>query len=93
MLPAFDALVTDYSSVAYDFSLIGAPIVYLAPDVETYAKTRGLYEAYRDFSGGRHVATWQHVLALLDERRVRRCERGEPLVPARRGRGCSSPNR
>lgn len=68
LLPAFDALVTDYSSIAYDFSLVGAPIVFLAPDVEAYAKTRGLYEAYRDFSGGRHVATWPHVLAVLEER-------------------------
>jgi CDP-glycerol glycerophosphotransferase (TagB/SpsB family) len=68
VLPAFDALVTDYSSIAYDYSLVGAPIVFLAPDVEAYAKARGLYEAYRDFSGGRHVTSWQHVLSVLDER-------------------------
>jgi CDP-glycerol glycerophosphotransferase (TagB/SpsB family) len=68
LLPAFDALVTDYSSIAYDFSLVGAPIVFLAPDVEAYAKARGLYEAYRDFSGGRHVTSWAHVLTVLDER-------------------------
>ncbi|HEV7741767.1 MAG TPA: CDP-glycerol glycerophosphotransferase family protein, partial [Pseudolysinimonas sp.] len=68
LLPAFDALVTDYSSIAYDFALVGAPIVFLAPDVETYAKSRGLYEAYRDFSGGRHVTSWRHALTLLDER-------------------------
>jgi len=68
LLPAFDALVTDYSSIAYDFSLVGAPIVFLAPDVESYAKSRGLYESYRDFSGGRHVTSWQHVLSMLDDR-------------------------
>ncbi|HWM32931.1 MAG TPA: CDP-glycerol glycerophosphotransferase family protein [Pseudolysinimonas sp.] len=68
VLPAFDALITDYSSIAYDFALTGAPIVFLAPDVEAYAKARGLYEAYRDFSGGRHVTSWSHVLTVLDER-------------------------
>jgi CDP-glycerol glycerophosphotransferase (TagB/SpsB family) len=68
VLPAFDALITDYSSIAYDFALTGGPIVFLAPDVEAYAKTRGLYEAYRDFSGGRHVTSWSHVLTVLDER-------------------------
>ena len=68
LLPAFDALITDYSSIAYDFSLVGAPIVFLAPDVEAYARARGLYESYRDFSGGRHVTRWQHVLTVLEER-------------------------
>lgn len=68
LLPAFDALITDYSSIAYDFSLVGAPIVFLAADVEAYARARGLYESYRDFSGGRHVTSWGHVLTVLDER-------------------------
>ncbi|MEO8262309.1 MAG: CDP-glycerol glycerophosphotransferase family protein, partial [Pseudolysinimonas sp.] len=68
LLPAFDALVTDYSSIAYDFSLVGAPIVFLAPDVEAYARARGLYESYRDFSGGRHVTRWPHALSVLEER-------------------------
>lgn len=68
VLPAFDGLVTDYSSIAYDFALTGGAIVFLAPDVEAYAKARGLYEAYRDFSGGRHVISWAHVLTVLGER-------------------------
>jgi len=67
-LAGVDALVTDYSSIAYDFSLVGAPIVFLAPDVESYAKSRGLYEPYRAFSGGRHVTSWEHALAILEDR-------------------------
>lgn len=68
LLGGFDALITDYSSIAFDFALTGGPIVYLAPDVESYAKTRGLYEPYRAFSGGRHVTTWEHALDVLAER-------------------------
>lgn len=67
-LGGFDALITDYSSIAFDYALVGGPIVFLAPDVEAYAKSRGLYESYRAFSGGRHVITWEHALAVLDER-------------------------
>ncbi|CAN5172998.1 hypothetical protein BH11ACT3_BH11ACT3_01770 [soil metagenome] len=67
-LPAIDALITDYSSMAFDYSLVGGPIVFLAPDVEAYAKSRGLYEPYRDFSGGRNVTSWEHALGVLDER-------------------------
>ncbi|WP_368737113.1 CDP-glycerol glycerophosphotransferase family protein, partial [Klebsiella pneumoniae] len=42
VLPAIDLLITDYSSIAYDFALTGRPIAYLAPDVERYVATRGL---------------------------------------------------
>jgi CDP-glycerol glycerophosphotransferase (TagB/SpsB family) len=65
-LPAVDALVTDYSSIAYDFSLVGHPIVFLAPDLEHYAKGRGLYLAYRAFAGGQQVGSWSDALARLD---------------------------
>ena len=67
-LAGFDALITDYSSIAFDYALVGGPIVFLAPDVESYAKTRGLYEPYRTFSGGRHVTSWEHALSILDDR-------------------------
>ena len=66
-LPAVDALVTDYSSIAFDYSLVGGPIVFLAPDVEHYAKSRGLYSPYRAFTGGRQVGSWAHVLWALDD--------------------------
>ncbi len=66
-LPAVDALITDYSSIAYDYSLVGGPIVFLAPDIEHYAKTHGLYLPYRAFTGGRQVSTWAHVLWALDD--------------------------
>jgi CDP-glycerol glycerophosphotransferase (TagB/SpsB family) len=67
-LNGFDALITDYSSIAFDYALVGGPIVFLSPDIESYAKTRGLYEPYRTFSGGRHVTTWEHALAVLGDR-------------------------
>jgi CDP-glycerol glycerophosphotransferase (TagB/SpsB family) len=66
-LPAIDALVTDYSSIAYDYSLVGGPIVFLAPDIEHYATSRGLYLPYRAFTGGRQVTNWRHVLGVLDD--------------------------
>lgn len=66
LLPAMDALVTDYSSIAYDYSLVGGPIVYLAPDVAAYSRSRGLYRPYGEFSGGTEVASWPEVLNRLD---------------------------
>lgn len=65
ILPAVDILITDYSSIAFDFALTGRPIVFFAPDAGNYARTRGLYEPYRRFSGGNDVTSWDEVIALL----------------------------
>ncbi len=65
-LPAIESLVTDYSSIAYDYSLVGGRVVFFAPDVELYAQSRGLYQNYREVTGGAYVTTWANVLDRLD---------------------------
>jgi len=66
VLPAVDLLITDYSSIAFDFALLGRPIVFLAPDVVAYTASRGLYVGYGTFSGGTEAASWAELLDLLD---------------------------
>ena len=41
-----DLLVTDYSSAIYEFSLLGRPICFLAPDHAAYEGERGFYFDY-----------------------------------------------
>lgn len=65
VLPAVDILITDFSSTAFDFALLGRPIVFLAPDAQYYARTRGLYEPYEKFSGASEADSWDAVLDLL----------------------------
>ena len=64
-LPAVDMLITDYSSIAYDFALTGRPIVFLAPDVESYSASRGLYVPYAAFSGGSETVSWGETVDLI----------------------------
>lgn len=66
ILSAMDVLVTDYSSVALDYSLGGGRIVWFAPDRADYEASRGLYEDY-DLTTGGHVASWGEVVGLLRE--------------------------
>jgi CDP-glycerol glycerophosphotransferase (TagB/SpsB family) len=66
VLSAVDLLITDYSSIAFDFALTGRPIVFLAPDVASYSASRGLYADYATFSGGTETASWTELLGLID---------------------------
>ncbi|WP_166984974.1 CDP-glycerol glycerophosphotransferase family protein [Canibacter zhoujuaniae] len=66
-LGQFAAVVTDYSSVALDFSLTERPIVWFAPDVARYSKTRGLYEPFSVTTDGRFVTSWEACTAALQQ--------------------------
>jgi CDP-glycerol glycerophosphotransferase len=68
LLPAMDTLITDYSSIAFDYSLVGGPMIFLAPDVLVYSSSRGAYEPFSDFTGGYEVADWTGAIELLRER-------------------------
>jgi len=69
VLSSFDALVTDYSSIYFDYLLLDRPIVFLAGDLENY-KTHDheLYYDYDSVTPGPKVSTWeQMVIALAEE--------------------------
>ncbi len=65
-LPRFDVLITDYSSLAYDVGLLGMPVLYLAPDAEDYARTRGFYGRYQDVAGDDVAQNWRGLLDQLE---------------------------
>jgi CDP-glycerol glycerophosphotransferase len=44
---AADILITDYSSVMFDFTNTGKPMIFLAPDLKFYEEDRGFYFDYR----------------------------------------------
>ncbi|BDP74273.1 hypothetical protein EfmAA96_20580 [Enterococcus faecium] len=43
---ASDALITDYSSIAFDGAVLNKPVYILEKDIDTYRTTRGLSEQY-----------------------------------------------
>ncbi|WDG16900.1 CDP-glycerol glycerophosphotransferase family protein [Microbacterium sp. Clip185] len=65
VLAGMDLLVTDYSSLAYDSSLVPLPVVYFAPDVDDYARRRGFYGTYADVAGTDVAADWEAALAQI----------------------------
>ncbi|MFV0319905.1 MAG: CDP-glycerol glycerophosphotransferase family protein [Microbacterium sp.] len=65
VLPGLDTLITDYSSLAFDAGLVPLPVVYLAPDVDDYACTRGFYGRYADVAGPDPAADWDEACTQL----------------------------
>jgi CDP-glycerol glycerophosphotransferase len=71
---ASDALVTDYSSVFFDYSDTGKPILFLVPDLEDYAgTTRGFYVGLDEIAPGPLCSDSAEVAAwLADISKLRR---------------------
>jgi CDP-glycerol glycerophosphotransferase len=69
LLAVADLLVTDYSSVMFDFSVTGKPMYFLVPDLEHYrGQLRGFYFDLARRAPGPLVASQDElVAAVLDE--------------------------
>ncbi len=61
-----DALLTDYSSVMFDYSNLQRPIIFNAYDLEKYEdKTRGLYQPYLRMIPGKNVLKTEELIKIL----------------------------
>ncbi|KAA9154244.1 glycosyl/glycerophosphate transferase [Microbacterium lushaniae] len=66
LLTAVDALITDYSSVMFDFSVTGKPMYFLVPDMEHYrGELRGFYFDLGDSVPGPVVRTQAELVSAL----------------------------
>ncbi|HEX6656223.1 MAG TPA: CDP-glycerol glycerophosphotransferase family protein [Candidatus Limnocylindria bacterium] len=65
LLRMADALVTDYSSAAFDYAILRRPMHFFAPDAEAFDRSRGLYQPFSSLTGGTHHVEWQPLLRAL----------------------------
>ena len=56
LLKLIDVLITDYSSIYFDFMLTNKPIIFFPYDLEEYLmKSREMYFDYEEFTPGNKV--------------------------------------
>lgn len=64
----FDALITDYSSIFFDFLLLDKPICFTIDDIENYKNGRGfIVEDPISYMPGDKVKTYDQFLAFLSD--------------------------
>ncbi|MGZ0710503.1 CDP-glycerol glycerophosphotransferase family protein (plasmid) [Coraliomargarita sp. W4R53] len=66
LLLAADALITDYSSVMFDYSVTGKPIYFFVPDIDHYrGELRGFYFDLAEHAPGPVVSTQDELIAEI----------------------------
>lgn len=71
LMPLCDFLITDYSSIFFDFLLLDRPIVFFAYDLEDYLNNdRSMYFEYEKMTPGTHCHTYKdlelHLKYIID---------------------------
>lgn len=89
LLVVSDILVTDYSSVIFDWYLLNKPIIYFAYDLEEYEAGRGLYFDFDDYIYGQVVTDYEGLLNAIKREKLvteKRHTFGEKFMSACDGR-------
>ncbi|MEW8975353.1 MAG: CDP-glycerol glycerophosphotransferase family protein [Exiguobacterium sp.] len=60
-----DILITDYSSVIFEFALLQKPMIFLVNDLQSYKAERDFYFPYESFVPGPIVSTFEDVIAWI----------------------------
>ncbi|CAI3800243.1 CDP-glycerol glycerophosphotransferase family protein [Pseudarthrobacter sp. MM222] len=81
LMAAADVLVTDYSSIMFDFSVTGKPLVFFVPDWDFYTGAgRGVYFDLADKAPGPLCRTREDVIEVLRNLKESRSIYQEPYA-------------
>ena len=65
LLHVADVLITDYSSVIYEFSLLNKPMLFYAYDKDAYSAVRGFHRDYDATAPGKVCPTFDELVKAL----------------------------
>lgn len=70
LLLVTDVLITDYSSVIFDYALLNKPLVYFVYDYEEYQQERGLYFNFDEYVYGDIAKNTEELILAIKHNRV-----------------------
>jgi len=62
-----DLLITDYSSVIFEYSFMEKPVVFYVPDLEEYDNARSFYYPYEEYMYGTTARNQEELLQKMQE--------------------------
>ncbi|MBN1072372.1 hypothetical protein DVV81_14495 [Clostridium botulinum] len=65
-----DVLITDYSSLFYEYSYLNKPIIFFAFDLYKYEKTRGFYYDYKKFVPGEIIFDIEKLINRINNKNI-----------------------
>jgi CDP-ribitol ribitolphosphotransferase len=65
LLFSVDLLITDYSSIVFEFSVLNRPMVLFAYDLDEYIAERDFYVPFEEFVPGPIVRTFPELLDVI----------------------------
>lgn len=60
-----DLLITDYSSIPFEYALLNKPMIFFAYDLDKYSENRGLIKNYEQFVPGTVVKTMPELIQTI----------------------------
>ena len=67
-LGTYSMIISDYSSIVYDFVLLDRPVIFYCPDIESFVKNEcELNYDYFEYSPGPKAYSWEEVLEYIRE--------------------------
>lgn len=65
LLPVVDILITDYSSIPFEFALLQKPMIFFTYDLTEYDNARGLSDGFLETIPGPHVFTTTELIEVI----------------------------
>jgi teichoic acid glycerol-phosphate primase len=65
LLVVTDCLITDYSSVPFEYSILEKPMIFFPYDLEEYRKERGFWENYEEFVPGPIAYNTEEIIDII----------------------------
>jgi len=66
-----DLLITDYSSVCFEYALLNKPMIFYSPDVLEYIESRDFYYNYDSFVPGPLVRTQDELIKTIKSKQFK----------------------
>lgn len=70
LLLVTDILITDYSSVCFEYALLGKKMIFFSPDLAEYMSSRNFYYDYFNFIPGSYASNTDELITQIQDQTV-----------------------